>query len=229
MQANYTKQNLIVIAVVAGALAGVIGFGMGALLTRPERTKLHTRIADIKTQLDYSKAELSGKLVQVNQLITANDKLRIELRIKVAEINELKFANERIRAELAAEISKSKAVQPEKRIAKPKPSFSSPDVGEQGYLQGEYLFGPENPKHIPVAISKKILDSYVDAVISNDITGVSNLYLTGEIFPVADGTKILRLSPEGSMWSNLYKRKVRILTGEYAGKIAWVGSSLVTK
>lgn len=226
MQANYTKQSLIVVAVVAGALAGVVGFGVGALLTQPEREKLHIIIADIRRQLDDSKAELRAQTAEVHQLIAANDELRTALTVRIAEIKELKFANDQIRAQLPAKI---KAIKSDRITAEPGPSSDSPDVGEQGYLEGGHIFGPDNRKCVPVAMTKEILDRYVDALISNDVTAVANLYLTGEMFPVADKTKVLRLAPRGSMLSNLYKRKIRILNGEHSGKIAWVESGWVKK
>lgn len=228
---NYTKQNLIVVAIVAGALAGVIGFVAGTLLTMPDRQKTQSLVNDVQ-------AELKAKIAELNRLKATNDQRRAQLRAKITELNQLGAANVQTITQLRAKIAElnelritkaKKTIKINQITTSHKSSSDSPDVGEQGHLQGEHVFGPQNPKCVPVAMTREILDRYVDALISNDVTGVANLYLAGEMFPVADGTRILRLSPEGSIRSNLYKRKVRILNGEHTGKIAWVESGWVRK
>lgn len=231
MRDNYTKQNLIVVAMVAGALALVIGFAAGALLTMPERQKTQAVVKDVQ-------AELKAKTAMLNRLKATNDQTIAQLRAKITEFNQLRAANNETITHLRAKITElnerripkaTKAIKTSQITISHKSISDSPDVGEQGYLQGEHVFGPENPKCVLVAISKKILNEWIDARISKDSLGGANLLLTGEVFPVADGTKVLRLSPSGSMWSNLYKRKVRILSGEHTGRIAWVGSDWVKK
>lgn len=220
MRDNYSKQNLIVVTIVAGALALVIGFAAGALLTMPDRQKTQTAVNDARTELKAKTtaiAQLRATITELNRLRAANDKTITRLQAKIAGLNEPKV------------VSTTKSINPGKTKVNPKSSSDSPDVGEQGYLQGEHLFGPQNPKCVPMAMTREILDSYVDALISNDAAGAANLFSAGGMFPVADGTRILRLYPGGSTWSNLYKRKVRILNGEHAGKIAWVGSDWVKK
>ena len=231
MRDSYTKQGIIVVAIVAGALALVIGFVAGALLTMPDRQKTQAVIKDVQ-------AELKAKTAELNRLKVTKDQTIVQLRAKSTELNQRRAANDKTITQLRAKITElkelripkaTKAIKTDQITTSHKSSSDSPDVGEQGYLQGEYIFGPQNSKCVPMSTTREILDRYVDALISNDVTGVANLYLTGEIFPVSDGTRILRLSAEGSMWSNLYKRKVRILSGEHTGKIAWVGSDWVKK
>ena len=63
MRDNYSKQNLIVVTVVAGALALVIGFAAGALLTMPDRQKTQAAITAAQTKAKRNQTTTDPQIV----------------------------------------------------------------------------------------------------------------------------------------------------------------------
>lgn len=68
----------------------------------------------------------------------------------------------------------------------------------------------------PVSTTKDIMDKFFKAYRINDKYGTGELLLSGQVFLVNHGTKVLVID------SSLYTLKIRILEGEHIGKAGWV-------
>jgi hypothetical protein len=93
-----------------------------------------------------------------------------------------------------------------------------PATGETGFIYNS------DEANVVVATNQSAYDEWSQAVASNDEGGLKNLFLSGRILLVSARTKVLILDA-GPMTI-----KVRIFSGEYAGKsgilpIEWVHRS----
>jgi len=67
-----------------------------------------------------------------------------------------------------------------------------------------------------VGVDKEALEAAIDASVSGDDYAGTQLLLTGQLFLVDSGTRVLVID------LTLYYTKVRILEGPYAGTAVWV-------
>lgn len=97
------------------------------------------------------------------------------------------------------------------------PAPSSVSVGEEGFLQTD---GSDTTL---VLRSKELLDAFINAAVSNDTYGMSEILLTDGGFLVPNGTKALVIDQE------LGTRKIRILEGVYLGESGWIPKEFIQK
>jgi hypothetical protein len=87
---------------------------------------------------------------------------------------------------------------------------SGPSIGENGILQ------VDGAKSHFVAADEEALKKLFRAIDAKDDYGMADLLLTGQVFSVKDGTRVLVVDKA------LYTTRIRILEGPYAGKSGWV-------
>lgn len=68
----------------------------------------------------------------------------------------------------------------------------------------------------PVAMTEEIMDTFLKSWRIGDSYGNTNLIMSGTVFLVDHGTKVLVID------SHSFTRKIRILEGEHTGKAGWV-------
>jgi len=74
----------------------------------------------------------------------------------------------------------------------------------------------ENNNFIYVCIDKSSYDDFVNASLSKDTYGITNLIAAGKIFSVPNNTRVLIID------RSVGAREIRILEGKNTGKSGWV-------
>jgi hypothetical protein len=113
----------------------------------------------------------------------------------------------------------SPGTSPSSRDSGSSASYSAPSpssgrllrIGEEGHL---VRLDPEQ-KWLPLGTTKGAFDELVSAKAANDRHGIGELLVSGRVFTVPSGTRILCLD------LGFTKSKVRILDGEHAGAAGW--------
>ncbi len=94
-------------------------------------------------------------------------------------------------------------------------------IGEEGMLR---MPGSGKEKEdVLVAISKDAFDAFVDASVSNDNMGATQMVLSGLVYYVPAGTGVVVIG------TDFGAREVRLLNGERAGQIGWVPYEFIEK
>ena len=198
MRDNYSKQNLIVVTIVAGALALVIGFAAGALLTMPDRQKMQAVVGDVQAELKDS-ITAGNKQIAVSK--TEVEPLKSRLRGLTRELEQSK--NEKIIL-----LSRIEKLQKQKI----NPAFESItavqplEVGETGVID----------QWTVVAVDRESHNQQLKARLADDKKGYVELFVADKIFIVNQHVKALVID-KGSIL-----RKIRILEGEQQGQIGWI-------
>jgi len=208
----------VLVGIISAALAGIIGFTCGALLTRANREETEARILAIKTEANEVIKDIRQK---AEGLEAQNAQLRNQLRENASEIDAL---SKSVR-EAWAEKQRSDQSDERPRSAGVRDDYSDsvaegarPSVGERGHLHS-------GTELVALAVEKKVLDEWNDALFANDTFGRTELLTSGRIFVVPDGTEVLMLD---SGWS-IFVCKVRILEGEHLGQTGWIPVEWVTE
>lgn len=89
-------------------------------------------------------------------------------------------------------------------------SHPSVPVGKEGILTRDV--GTASP----VAVTEEAMDQFLKAWRANDKYGVGSMFVSGLVFSVDHGTKVLVID------SKTFKRKIRILEGEHKYRAGWV-------
>lgn len=117
---------------------------------------------------------------------------------------------------VAAAHSASKGT-PTPRQAQTTPAPASVGVGEEGFLQ------TDGADKTFVLRSEELLDAFVQASVSNDTYGMSEILLAGGGFLVPNGTKALVID------RGTGRRKVRVLEGDFTGESGWIPMEFIQK
>lgn len=109
------KQNILVVAIASGALCFAIGFGGGALLTRPNREKTKATIAAVEAKANEAQTIAQQKIQAAK---TETTRLQNELKRATAELKQAKNELKRLEAELKD--AKSRIIAEEKEVSEDK-------------------------------------------------------------------------------------------------------------
>jgi len=99
------------------------------------------------------------------------------------------------------------------------PSDSPPYQSTHLNIGSEYIVVNNGFEVVWLAIDTEADDKWIEASTANDTIGLRSLMLSGQIFSVPAGTKVLVL--DNSLWHGY---KVRILEGDKFGKTGWLPS-----
>jgi len=178
--------GFILVGFISAALAGIIGFSCGALLTRANREETDAKILAIKSEADRSVKAAQQKSEEFKKQIS---QLRSQLRESNSEIDALSRSvreawEEKQRSDQSDERPRSAGVRDDysDSIAE----GAMPSVGERGHLHS-------GTELVALAVEKKALDEWNDALLANDTFGRTELLTSGRVFVVPDGTEILML------------------------------------
>lgn len=89
------------------------------------------------------------------------------------------------------------------------------DAAQQAPI-GKETFLDSGMEDAPIATSEDSFDRWIKAKAAKDTHGMAQLMLTGSIFLVKNGTRVLVID------SATFKTKVRILGGNQTGRSGWV-------
>ena len=95
-----------------------------------------------------------------------------------------------------------------------KPTSSSLSVGQDGILDS-------GAELTPVAITEESFDAWTKASVAKDEQGKMLLLASARVFAVKKGTKVRVID------TAMFKRKVRILSGDQKGLSGWVAKEYV--
>ena len=73
-----------------------------------------------------------------------------------------------------------------------------------------------------LAVDDEAWDAMIDAQVANDTIGLRSLLLSGDVFLLDEGTRVLVLD------QGFFSTRVRALEGDNMGKAGWVQFELVT-
>lgn len=204
------KQDVFLAVLISGALAFVIGFAGGAILTRPNRIIV-----------DQQKYEYEKKVEQANNLIKLNRKLTVKNQELTAENNRLKsqfsaLKDKRLQLAKQSERNHSNQKNKEVVITKKNPKtkiIDCPAIGERGYISAFHTLG----------ISKQAQDELIQSGIAGDKIGYQNLLLSGRAFILPEKTHVLVID------RGWFIRKIRILEGPYKNQTGWIAYERIHK